>query len=111
MAHKPIDPDYYKSLNPEPVIVIEGWKLPYHLATAIAYISRCELKGSKQADLIKAANHIFREATGRWLPQEVLNERVERDNQVLAEPSGHVTSQSGGISKAVHRRRRNHKAV
>lgn len=72
MTDKPkaIDPDHYANLDPEPIDVIEAWALSYNCATALSYIARAERKGSHADDLKKAANHLWREATGQWLSQQ-----------------------------------------
>lgn len=66
-----IDPQHYHSLKPEPIEVIDAWKLDFYLGNALSYIARADKKGSKKADLIKAANYCYRAATGRWLPKEL----------------------------------------
>jgi hypothetical protein len=53
--------DHYKKLEPQPITVIEDWQLNYNLGNALKYISRCNLKGSKKADLQKAIWYIERE--------------------------------------------------
>ena len=78
MSNKPIDPGHYTLTKIEPISVIEAWHLGFHLGNAVKYIARANIKGSRHDDLIKAANYCFREATGRWLPQEVLNELVSK---------------------------------
>lgn len=76
VARKPeaIDPSHYASLNPEPITVIEAWKLNFNEGNALAYIARAgkKLGQTKFDDLIKAANYLYREATGEWLPKELL---------------------------------------
>ena len=56
---------HYAAYQPEPITVIEGWKLNYNMGNAIKYISRA---GKKDAtveghtkDLEKAINYIRRE--------------------------------------------------
>lgn len=66
-----IDPRHYKSQTPEPIEVIEAWYLGFKLGSAVKYIARAELSGTKRKDLIKAANYCYREATGKWLPKEL----------------------------------------
>lgn len=39
------NPIHYKALNPEPIDVIEGWDLGYHLGNVIKYIARYKNKG------------------------------------------------------------------
>jgi hypothetical protein len=53
-AADPINPPHYKDLSPEPIDVIEGWKLPYHLGTVIKYLARHPHKGRPLEDLKKA---------------------------------------------------------
>lgn len=72
MSHRPIDPNYYVNKSIEPIDVIEEWKLGFKLGSAVKYIARCEERGSRREDLIKAANYLYREATGRWLPRELM---------------------------------------
>ncbi len=52
----PINPSHYKSLDPEPIVVVENWNLDYPKATALVYIARAGRKeGSTEAeDLGKA---------------------------------------------------------
>lgn len=69
-----IDPKHYTATKVEPIDVIEAWGLGFNLGNAVKYISRAGRKDSERDDLIKAANYCFREATGRWLPKEILNE-------------------------------------
>lgn len=72
MKHKDINPTYYASKTIEPIEVIESWGLGFNLGNAIKYMSRAGHKDSGRSDLIKAANYLYREATGRWLPEEVM---------------------------------------
>ena len=59
-------PDHYRrSSGHEAAEVIEAWGLPYHLGTVVAYICRCDLKGSAIVDLEKAAWHLQREIERR----------------------------------------------
>jgi hypothetical protein len=69
-----IDPDHYTVTKIEPIDVIEEWKLGFNLGNAIKYIARADHKGSRDQDLIKAANYIYREATGKWLPKELMSD-------------------------------------
>jgi len=50
----------------EAINVIEEWNLNRNLAQAVAYILRCEHKGDKQSDLIKAIDYLHREVYGTW---------------------------------------------
>jgi hypothetical protein len=70
-----IDPDHYAKLSPEPIDVIEAWGLGFHSANAVKYIARAGRKSeeSERRDLIKAANYLYRAATGRWLPRELVD--------------------------------------
>lgn len=67
-----IDPSHYTATTIEPIAVIEAWELGFNLGNAIKYIARAEWKGSRREDLIKAANYAYREATGKWLPKDLL---------------------------------------
>lgn len=57
--------DHYRKLNPEPITVIENWKLNFNLGNAIKYISRCNYKGNKKADLQKAIWYLERELNNK----------------------------------------------
>lgn len=74
MQHDSIDPKHYTATPVEPIDVIETWALGFNLGNAIKYIARAKHKGSEKDDLIKAANYIYREATGKWLPKELMND-------------------------------------
>ena len=67
-----IDPDHYTATWVEPINVIEAWGLGFNLGNAVKYIARAGRKEDRRADLIKAANYAYREATGNWLPQSVI---------------------------------------
>jgi hypothetical protein len=61
---KPIEidhPSHYNKGKYEAIDVIEDWKLGFHLGNTVKYISRCEHKGTKLADLEKAAWYLNRE--------------------------------------------------
>lgn len=64
-----IDPPHYKATSIEPIEVIEAWGLGFNLGNAIKYIARANHKGAAKADLLKAANYCYREATGEWMPK------------------------------------------
>ena len=51
-----IEPSHYKDLKPEPIDVIEGWGLDYHLGSALKYIARAGNKegNPRDQDLRKA---------------------------------------------------------
>ena len=66
-----IDPDHYRQSEIEPIVVIETWKLCFHLGSAVKYIARHRFSGTRRKDLIKAANYCYRAATGKWLPREL----------------------------------------
>jgi len=59
MTANPIEPWYYKSREPEPIVVIENWDLPFHLGAVIKYIARWPYKNEtsekRLEDLKKAA--------------------------------------------------------
>jgi Protein of unknwon function (DUF3310) len=74
-----IDPAHYAKLSPEPIAVIEQWGLDFKLGGALKYIARHGRKGGEadaRADLLKAANLLYRAATGRWLPRSVLEDEA-----------------------------------
>jgi len=54
-------PHYAEGRKYEPIDVIEDWKLNYHCATVLKYISRAGRKGDLVEDLKKAAFHLNRE--------------------------------------------------
>lgn len=58
----PTNPSYYKNLQPEPVTVIEGWGLGFHLGNTVKYISRAGIKepAKEIEDLEKAAWYLAR---------------------------------------------------
>lgn len=66
-----IDPVHYKQHKIEPIDVIEDWGLGFNDGNALKYIGRHKFSGTKRKDLIKAANYLYREATGKWLPREL----------------------------------------
>lgn len=68
-----IDPDHYIQTGLEAITVIEAWKLPFCLGSAVKYIARHRYTGNKKKDLIKAANYCYREATGKWLPKGLMD--------------------------------------
>lgn len=67
-----IDPRHYRQTNIEPIEVIEDWSLGFNLGNAVKYIARAGRKDDRRSDLIKAANYAYREATGQWLPKELI---------------------------------------
>jgi hypothetical protein len=56
-----VSPAYYTDLIPEPIDVIEGWKLGYNLGCVIKYLARAGRKTDKRLDLYKAIWYIERE--------------------------------------------------
>lgn len=48
------NPQHYKTLDPEPITVIESWGLDFHLGNALKYIARAGKKGDELEDLRKA---------------------------------------------------------
>ena len=54
-------PPHYKERTPEPITVIEGWGLGYHLGNAVKYIARADYKGKRLEDLKKARWYLDRE--------------------------------------------------
>ena len=78
-----IDPAHYKDLSPEPIDVIEGWGLDYHLGSALKYIARAGNKegNPRDQDLRKAVWFLQRyislidtvtPAGGVWRQEDVL---------------------------------------
>lgn len=55
------NPSHYRDRKPEPIDVIEGWGLGFHLGNAVKYIARAPYKGQQLDDLRKAAWYIERE--------------------------------------------------
>lgn len=55
-------PAYYAKLSPEPIDVIEGWGMCYHLGQVLKYISRAGRKDPSKhiEDLRKAAWYLNR---------------------------------------------------
>lgn len=51
---------HYEKVSPEPITVIEGWGLGFHLGNAIKYIARHNHKGSSKEDLEKAVWYLQR---------------------------------------------------
>jgi len=54
MLNDPVNPQHYKSLKPEPIEVIDAWKLGFCLGNTVKYISRAGKKGNRLEDLKKA---------------------------------------------------------
>jgi len=52
-------PPHYARLDPEPIDVIEAWKLPYHLGNVLKYMARWDAKDGLQ-DLKKARWYLDR---------------------------------------------------
>jgi hypothetical protein len=71
-AREAIDPLHYTATRVEPIDVIEAWGLGFNLGNAVKYIARAGRKDDRRADLIKAANYAYREATGEWLPKALI---------------------------------------
>jgi len=67
-----INPQHYTATKIEPIDAIEAWGLGFNLGNAVKYIARAGRKEDRRADLIKAANYAYREATGKWLPKELM---------------------------------------
>ncbi len=63
------NPPHYKDLNPEPITVIEAWRLNFNLGNALKYISRCEGKGAPLDDLKKARWYLDREIKNRGVQE------------------------------------------
>jgi hypothetical protein len=53
-------PEYYATMEPEPVTVIEGWGLGWHLGSVVKYVARAGRKGSALDDLKKARWYLDR---------------------------------------------------
>lgn len=56
-----INPPHYAVLKPEPIDVIEGWRLGYNLGNVVKYVARAGRKGDKGEDLRKAIWYLERE--------------------------------------------------
>lgn len=52
--------EHYRKLFPEPLEVIESWKLGFHLGNAVKYIARSLYKGTEKQDLEKAIFYLQR---------------------------------------------------
>lgn len=76
MNNAPIDPRHYAEMTLEPIDVIEAWRLNYNLGNVIKYVARAPYKGTHCEDLIKAANYAFRDATGLWLPRDLIAQHL-----------------------------------
>lgn len=59
-APDPINPHYYKDLDPEPLAVIEAWGLGFHLGNVVKYVARSGKKGPILEDLKKAQMYLDR---------------------------------------------------
>jgi hypothetical protein len=53
-------PRHYQIHDPEPIVVIEQWKLGFHLGNVLKYIARAKYKGDEIRDLKKAAWYLNR---------------------------------------------------
>lgn len=79
-----IRPRHYTDLRPEPIDVIECWKLGFHLGNAVKYIARagrkCRSEDSSAqdgiTDLEKAAWYLEREISCRKALEEAKREHV-----------------------------------
>lgn len=70
-------PSHYATLRPEPITVIEGWKLSYKLGNVLKYIARHRNKGATIEDLKKA----------RWyLDREIAQLEAAAEPQILKGP-------------------------
>ena len=54
-------PDYYRSLDPEPIDVIKSWNLDFCLGNVIKYVARAGKKPgeSRDKDLHKAMHYLL----------------------------------------------------
>lgn len=55
-----VHPSHYKELNPEPITVIENWKLDFYTGNALKYIARAGRKADAATDLKKAIWYLER---------------------------------------------------
>jgi hypothetical protein len=57
-----VNPDHYKRLDPEPIVVIENWKLGFCTGNAVKYLARAGRKEGASAsdDLQKARWYVDR---------------------------------------------------
>ena len=51
------NPDHYTAIRPEPIRVINAWRLNFNLGNVVKYIARCERKGGLE-DLRKAKRYL-----------------------------------------------------
>lgn len=72
-----IRPRHYTELRPEPIDVIECWKLGFHLGNAVKYIARA---GRKTVDAIKdlekASWYLQREIARRKAEEAAVREQI-----------------------------------
>ena len=54
-------PEHYSDRKIEPRAVIEDWMLMFNLGNVLKYVARCDLKGTPEKDLRKAAWYLERE--------------------------------------------------
>ncbi len=54
------NPTHYSRYSPQPIEVIEGWGLGFHLGNVLKYIVRAPHKGSEIRDLKKARWYLDR---------------------------------------------------
>lgn len=103
-----IDPSHYLDPILAPIEVIEAWRLGFHQGNALKYIYRAtkSQRGSSlgRVDLIKAANYLFRQATGKWLPKELLH---DKEDLTRAISTGTCSERESGSSyRGTHNYRR-----
>lgn len=72
-----IRPSHYTELQPEPIDVIESWKLGFHLGNAVKYIARAGRKTSDAiTDLEKAVWYLQREIACRKALEAAKREHI-----------------------------------
>ncbi len=91
MSADATNPSHYKRLDPEPITVIEAWKLDFCIGNAVKYLARAGFKDgqSRDLDLAKARWYVERAMTsepGEGFPI------VDLDNALgeLAEAEVHI---------------------
>jgi hypothetical protein len=61
-----VDPTHYRGLLPEPIDVVEGWALGFHLGNAVKYIARAGRKlGESEIDDLRKARWYLDRAISR----------------------------------------------
>jgi len=64
-------PSHYNQGTIEIITVIQDWKLPFELGSAVKYIGRCRYKGSEIIDIEKAIDYLEKYRERRVKEEEV----------------------------------------